>query len=139
MLRSLSRPRLAPTPEQPVRPNPVLVDGEIHFVVEEVLDSKIWKHRNCTLWYHIRWAGYTVPTWVSALEMNYAKDAVAEFHALNPDLPGPFKPHRHLKDYKSASSRGSRGLSNNRASTPASGMQGTARGMSSLSSGSGAP
>jgi transposase InsO family protein len=78
---------------QPV-PQPILVDNELEYVVDQVLDSKIDRG---VLKYYIDWEGYPPEerTWEPVSHLKNAKDAVAEFHSRHPNRPSPTDlPHR---------------------------------------------
>ena len=61
--------------------------------ISEVLDSKIDRRRSCKLLYLVRWLGYENTneefSWLSALELEHAKDLISDFHSAYPDKPGP--------------------------------------------------
>jgi transposase InsO family protein len=68
-------------------PPPVLVDGEIEYEVERVVDSRVYRRR---LEYRVRWTGYgeEEDTWEPASELDMPA-ALEDFHRLHPDKPGP--------------------------------------------------
>jgi hypothetical protein len=65
-------------------PEPVIVEGEPEYKVEEVLNSQIF---GCQLQYLIKWQGWDVLTWEYAREVNKLK-AIDDFHAWHPNKPG---------------------------------------------------
>ena len=68
-------------------PEPVEVDGEMEWFVDEVLDARIfgrWKK----LKYLIKWQGYPDATWEPAEEVD-GLEAIELFHKNYPDKPGP--------------------------------------------------
>jgi len=73
--------RIAPPP-----PPPELVDGEEEYLVEEVINSRMFRKR---LQYLVKWEGYNVEhnTWEYAENLDNAQDAIAEFHIKNPAAP----------------------------------------------------
>ena len=66
-------------------PPPIEADGEEAYLVEEVLNSRMFRRR---LQYLIKWAGYEDPDWQYA-ELVWELDAVKEFHQRYPQKPGP--------------------------------------------------
>ena len=72
-----------PTRVQPP-PQPVIVENEAEFEVEEVLDSKIMHKR---LFYLVKWKGYPLSdnSWEPASHLANAKDLVDSFHAKYPN------------------------------------------------------
>lgn len=74
-------------------PPPVEVDGEIEYVVAEVLDSKIDKRFRCKLQYKVRWEGYEGTdkefSWLPATELEHAPELVSDFHRKYPNKPAP--------------------------------------------------
>ena len=77
-------------------PPPILVESELEYVVDRVLDSKIDRGK---LKYYIDWEGYPPEdrTWEPASHLENAKEAVAQFHARHPNRPSPADlPHRTL-------------------------------------------
>lgn len=75
-----------PLPGQQMPPlPPVEVDGELEWLVEEVLDSKIVGRQ---LRYLIRWAGYEETTWEPAETVDKL-EAIEVFHERYPNKPGP--------------------------------------------------
>ena len=81
-------------PNQSVEPPPPIeVDGDEHYVISEILDSKIDRRsRRCPLLYYVRWEGYEGTdeefSWVLAEEVS-ADKFIANFHAKYPHKPGP--------------------------------------------------
>jgi Reverse transcriptase (RNA-dependent DNA polymerase)/RNase H-like domain found in reverse transcriptase/Integrase zinc binding domain/Chromo (CHRromatin Organisation MOdifier) domain/Integrase core domain len=69
-------------------PPPILIENELEYVVEQVLDSKIDRGR---LKYYIDWEGYPPEdrTWEPISHLENAKDAVAQFHSRYPNRPSP--------------------------------------------------
>lgn len=66
-------------------PPPVEVDGEEEYLVDEVLDSRIFRRR---LEYLVKWTGYDSPDWQPASNVNKLQ-AVDDFHKRFPNKPGP--------------------------------------------------
>ena len=67
-------------------PPPELVDGEEEYVVEEILDSRMFQHR---LQYLVKWEGYGIEnnTWEYAENLDNAAEVVADFHTRHPGAP----------------------------------------------------
>jgi hypothetical protein len=68
-------------------PPPIEVEGELEYVVERILDSRIVNGR---LKYHVDWEGWgpSDRTWEDHDELNrHAKDAIADFHQRCPGRP----------------------------------------------------
>jgi len=66
-------------------PDPVLVDGEEHYEVEAVLDSRIFRGR---LQYLIQWKGYSYEhnSWENATDVR-SPTLVAKFYSTHPGAP----------------------------------------------------
>ncbi|CAJ0945531.1 unnamed protein product, partial [Ranitomeya imitator] len=64
----------------------VLVEGELEYVVEKILDSRISRRK---LQYLVKWKGYGQEdnSWVFASDV-HAADLVRAFHLARPDRPG---------------------------------------------------
>ncbi|CAJ0964139.1 unnamed protein product [Ranitomeya imitator] len=84
--RSLLRRYVAPVVPSVDPPAPVLVEGELEYIVEKILDSRIsrWK-----LQYLVKWKGYGQEdnSWVFASDV-HAADLVRAFHLAHPGRPG---------------------------------------------------
>ncbi|CAJ0922321.1 unnamed protein product [Ranitomeya imitator] len=84
--RSLLRRYVAPMVPSVDPPAPVLVEGELEYVVEKILDSRVsrWK-----LQYLVKWKGYGQEdnSWVFASDV-HAANLVRAFHLAHPDRPG---------------------------------------------------
>ncbi|CAJ0965396.1 unnamed protein product [Ranitomeya imitator] len=67
-------------------PAPVLVDGELEYVVEKILDFRFSRRK---LQYLVKWKGYGQEdnSWVLASDV-HAADLVRAFHLARPDRPG---------------------------------------------------
>ena len=63
-----------------------LIDGEEEYVVEKVLNSRMFRQR---LQYLIKWEDYGTEhnTWEYSENVNNAPEKVAEFHTKNPAAP----------------------------------------------------
>ena len=75
-------------------PPPITVNGELEYEIAEVLDSKINnRRRTCKLLYLVCWSGYEgmdeETSWILAMELDNAQEAVLDFHAQYPSKPGP--------------------------------------------------
>ncbi|XP_077127855.1 uncharacterized protein LOC143783337 [Ranitomeya variabilis] len=68
-------------------PQPVVIDGQEQFVVEEIVDSRIRRNR---LQYLIRWQGYPPEedSWEPVENIN-AQQKISYFHQRFPEKPGP--------------------------------------------------
>ena len=69
-------------------PPPIIVDGEVEYEVDEVLDSKFICKK---LHYLVSWKGYDVSerTWEPAGNFSNQEVAMCEFHARYPHKPAP--------------------------------------------------
>jgi len=67
-------------------PPPELVDGEEEYLVEKILNSRMFRRK---LQYLVKWEGYGVEhnTWEYSENVDNAPEKVAEFHARNPAAP----------------------------------------------------
>ena len=81
--------KLTPAPDDPIMgcktedyPPPIVIDGEVEWEVEEILDSR-WHWRRFQ--YLIKWKGYGCEhnSWESASEVS-APELIAEFHHKHP-------------------------------------------------------
>ncbi|CAJ0949880.1 unnamed protein product, partial [Ranitomeya imitator] len=77
---------LAPVVPSVDPPAPVLVEGELEYVVEKILDSRISRRK---LQYLVKWKGYGQEdnSWVFASDV-HAADLVRAFHLARPGRPG---------------------------------------------------
>jgi hypothetical protein len=73
------------------RPEPIIIDREPEYEVEDVVDSHIFR---CRLQHLIKWRGWDVLTWEQATEVNKLK-AIDDFHAQHPNKPGPLPEDPH--------------------------------------------
>ncbi|CAJ0920562.1 unnamed protein product [Ranitomeya imitator] len=84
--RSLLRRYVAPMVPSVDPPAPVLVEGELEYIVEKILDSRVsrWK-----LQHLVKWKGYAQEdnSWVFASDV-HAPDLVCAFHVAHPGRPG---------------------------------------------------
>ena len=85
--------KLSPTPDDPIvgrhrNPPPLLelVDGEEEYVVEKILNSRMFKQK---LQYLVKWEGYGTEgnTWEYSENLDHAPEKVTEFHTKNPGAP----------------------------------------------------
>ena len=84
--------------EQLLPPPPDIMNGELEYKIERVLDSRVQRNK---LQYLVGWKGYSLEerTWEPVENLENAKEAVATFHLRHPnrlsatDLKGP-KPRR---------------------------------------------
>ena len=75
-------------------PPPITVDGELEYEIAEVLNSIINnRRRTCKLLYLVQWSGYEgmdeETSWILAMELDNAQEAVLDFHAWYPSKPRP--------------------------------------------------
>ncbi|CAJ0932536.1 unnamed protein product [Ranitomeya imitator] len=84
--RSLLRRYVAPMVPSVEPPAPVLVEGELEYIVEKILDSRVSRRK---LQYLVKWKGYAQEdnSWVFASDV-HASDLVRAFHAAHPGRPG---------------------------------------------------
>ncbi|CAJ0965862.1 unnamed protein product, partial [Ranitomeya imitator] len=84
--RSLLRRYVAPVVPSVDPPAPVLVEGEMEYIVEKILDSRISRRK---LQYLVKWKGYGQEdnSWVFASDV-HAADLVRAFHLAHPGQPG---------------------------------------------------
>ncbi|CAJ0957887.1 unnamed protein product, partial [Ranitomeya imitator] len=83
---SLLRRYVAPVVPSVDPPAPVLVEGELEYIVEKILDSRISRRK---LQYLVKWKGYGQEdnSWVFASDV-HAADLVRAFHLAHPGRPG---------------------------------------------------
>jgi len=88
--------KLTPAPDDPIpgrkltdHPPPIIIDGELEWEVEEILDSR-WHRRRFQ--YLVKWKGYGREhnSWESASKV-FAPELTAEFHRKHPGAP------RHIR------------------------------------------
>ncbi|CAJ0943984.1 unnamed protein product, partial [Ranitomeya imitator] len=84
--RSLLRRYEVPVVPSLEPPAPVLVEGELEYVVEKILDSRVSRRK---LQYLVKWKGYGQEdnSWVVASDV-HADDLVRAFHRAHPGRPG---------------------------------------------------
>ncbi|CAJ0962726.1 unnamed protein product [Ranitomeya imitator] len=84
--RSLLRRYVAPMVPSVEPPAPVLVEGELEYIVEKILDSRVSRRK---LQYLVKWKGYAQEdnSWVFASDV-HAPDLVRAFHVAHPGRPG---------------------------------------------------
>jgi hypothetical protein len=81
-----------PLPGQlPPPPEPIIVEGEPEYEVEDILDSRIFRRQ---LQYLIKWRGWDILTWEQATEVNKLK-AIDDFYARHPNKPSPLPEDLH--------------------------------------------
>jgi len=70
----------------PLPPPPELIDGEEEYVVEAILNSRMFRKR---LQYLVKWEGYSIEhnTWEYAENVDNAPEKVAGYHVKNPAAP----------------------------------------------------
>ncbi|CAJ0966064.1 unnamed protein product [Ranitomeya imitator] len=83
---SLLRRYVAPVVPSVDPPAPVLVEGELEYIVEKILDSRVSRRK---LQYLVKWKGYAQEdnSWVFASDV-HAPDLVRAFHMAHPGRPG---------------------------------------------------
>ncbi|CAJ0968385.1 unnamed protein product [Ranitomeya imitator] len=94
--RSLLRKYVEPVVPSVDPPAPVLVDGELEYVVEKILDSRFSRRK---LQYLVKWKGYGQEdnSWVFASDV-HAADLVRASHLAHPDRPGGSEHIEQLED-----------------------------------------
>ena len=89
--------KLTPAPPDPIPgrhaqppPPPVIVGGEKEYVIEKILDSRIWRHK---LQFKIKWQGYGIQesSWEYANSLHDADDLIRDFYRAHPGAP------RHIR------------------------------------------
>src|SRR6202045_4212526 len=74
-------------------PPPVKIDGDLEHKISKVLNSKIDKCCICKLLYLVQWTRYKgtneETSWLPAMELVHASEAVSAFHHTYPNKPGP--------------------------------------------------
>ena len=86
---NVSRLRLYKEPsagQRTIPPEPVEVEGQPEYEVEEVLDSRLKKGK---LEYLVKWSGYTdeYNTWEPVSNLENSKETIEDFHKENPSAP----------------------------------------------------
>ena len=78
------------------RPGPMEVDGDEHWEVQEVLDSKLHYHK---LMYLVRWVGFpeSDDQWLYPDAMDACQELISDFHKHYPDKPGQNKKRQRRK------------------------------------------
>lgn len=78
--------------KQPPPPDPIVVDDEIEYKVEEILDSRFRKsgRGQPKLEYYVKWKGYQVgiDAWQPKENITHATELINNFHDKNPRKPG---------------------------------------------------
>ena len=80
-------------------PPPVIVDGDLEWEVEEILDSRRKPKKGGKLQYYVKWYGEHQPTWEPASYLQHASKLIRKFHEQYPKKPRP----RRLPDPESDS------------------------------------
>jgi hypothetical protein len=77
-----------PNPKRNVTPPPVIVNSEVEWEVEKILNSRKFRHH---LEYLIKWHGYNIAKsiWESSLNLESSPELVRAFHKKFPSKPGP--------------------------------------------------
>jgi len=73
-------------------PPPVIVENELEYEVEEILDSRLIRNR---LLYLVKWKGYPVSenSWEPVSHLANCKDLIASFHQQYPEKPSASSSH----------------------------------------------
>ena len=70
-------------------PLPVVVDGDHEWEIEQILGVRVVRKQ---LRYRVQWVGFDIdPDEYLPVDLNHAPEALRDFHAQYPDLPGPPK------------------------------------------------
>jgi hypothetical protein len=72
-------------------PDPILINEEEEFEVEEILDSKVDKRVLHKVKYLVKWKGYSSSenSYVTYSDLTHARDLIDAFHAKHPRKPKP--------------------------------------------------
>ena len=92
-------------------PPAVEIDGDLEYEVESILDSKVdLRRKSCPLMYLVKWLGYDdtddSESWMSALDLENAQDAIDTFHKKQPNKPGPLGSLPSLSVLRAEKSKG---------------------------------
>ena len=87
------------------------IDGDLEYEVELILNSKVdLRRKSCPLMYLVKWLGYDdmddSDSWMSALDLENAQDAIDAFHKKYPDKPGPLHSLPSLSVLRAEKSKG---------------------------------
>jgi hypothetical protein len=82
----LAKPDPITGQQLPPPPEPEVIDGEVEYTVDQVLDSRVFRRK---LQYKVRWKDYgsESDSWEPAENLEHAQQAVAEFHQKHPSAP----------------------------------------------------
>ncbi|KAG9665731.1 hypothetical protein KCU87_g10162, partial [Aureobasidium melanogenum] len=87
---------LRPTAQDPLPgqisppPDPVVVDEEVEYLVEEILDVSLDRRsRPPKFMFKVKWVGYTQPTFEPPENLTHSADLVKEFYDRYPSKPRP--------------------------------------------------
>ena len=77
---TMLRPAVQPPPP------PEVIDDELEYEVEKILDSRINKRKKNALEYLVHWKGYLdeEDSWVPVVDMGNAQELIKEFHQKHP-------------------------------------------------------
>ena len=65
----------------PPPPPPELVDDELEYEVESILDSRLHRRQ---LQYLVKWVGYQEATWQPESDLTHAHQAISDFYKAHP-------------------------------------------------------
>lgn len=73
----------------PAPPTAIIVDGQLEYEVEAILNSRIYRRQGQ---YLIKWKGYkiTEATWEHHKEVDHLDELIHKFHSENQEKPGPW-------------------------------------------------
>ena len=77
---------IVPQLQAPPAPPPDLIDGELEYEVQEILDSRL-KHRR--LLYLVKFKFYDTPEWQDAENLTHCDELLQDFHTRYPEKPRP--------------------------------------------------
>ena len=77
---------IVPQLQAPPAPPPDLIDGELEYEVQEILDSRLTRNR---LRYLVKFKFYDTPEWQDAENLTHCDELLQDFHTRYPEKPRP--------------------------------------------------